>query len=46
MKRNLFTSIVEVTGMILIVAGISEFSIPVAVIAAGVALVVIGYFAS
>ena len=46
MKRNLLTSIVEVTGMILIVAGISEFSIPVAVIAAGVALVTIGYFAS
>lgn len=42
MNRKNVTTLVEVVGMALIVAGIGSFSIPVAVILAGVAMVVIG----
>jgi hypothetical protein len=42
MNRKNLTTLVEVVGMALIVAGIGSFSIPVSVIVAGVAMVVIG----
>lgn len=46
MKRNLFTSIIEAIGMVLIVAGIASYSTPVAVMGAGCALILIGFLAS
>jgi hypothetical protein len=42
-RAQLISTLVELVGMTLVVAGISIFSIPAALIAAGCALVVIGY---
>ena len=42
MNRQRLTTIAEMIGMALIVAGVGSFSIPISVIVAGVILVTIG----